>query len=56
MVMTDGGTLIRCPIGGIRIAGRYARGVRIVSVSEGEKVVSVARLADDADSDETAGK
>jgi DNA gyrase subunit A len=56
MVMTDGGTLIRCPVEGIRIAGRNTRGVRIVSVSEGEKVVSVARLADDAESDEPTGK
>ncbi len=56
MVMTDGGTLIRCPVGGIRIAGRNTRGVRIVSVSEGEKVVSVAHLADDAETEATNGK
>jgi DNA gyrase subunit A len=51
MVMTDGGTLIRCPVEGIRIAGRNTRGVRIVSVAEGEKVVSVAHLAEDAEAD-----
>jgi len=56
MVMTDGGTLIRCPVEGIRIAGRNTRGVRIVSVSEGEKVVSVAHIVDDAEADEATGK
>ncbi|MCW5745156.1 MAG: DNA gyrase subunit A, partial [Alphaproteobacteria bacterium] len=56
MVMTDGGTLIRCPVEGIRIAGRNTRGVRIVSVAEGEKVVSVARIADDAEAETVAGK
>ena len=39
MLVTDGGTLIRCPVDGIRIAGRATRGVRIVNVSEGERVV-----------------
>ncbi|HEX2885093.1 DNA gyrase subunit A [Vineibacter terrae] len=56
MVMTDGGTLIRCPVEGIRIAGRNTRGVRIVSVADGEKVVSVAHLVDDAEADEATGK
>ncbi|HJQ57901.1 MAG TPA: DNA gyrase subunit A [Vineibacter sp.] len=56
MVMTDGGTLIRWPVEGIRIASRYSRGVRIAALYQGEKVVSVARLADDTDTDEAAGK
>ncbi len=56
MVMTDGGTLIRCPVAGIRIAGRNTRGVRIVAVAEGEKVVSVAHLVDDAEADAATGK
>ncbi|WP_231712540.1 DNA gyrase subunit A [Vineibacter terrae] len=56
MVMTDGGTLIRCPVEGIRIAGRNTRGVRIVSVADGEKVVSVAHIVDDAEADEATGK
>ncbi|QQS13573.1 MAG: DNA gyrase subunit A [Rhodospirillales bacterium] len=49
MVMTDGGTLIRCPVDGIRIAGRNTRGVRIVNVADDEKVVSVARIVDDGE-------
>ncbi len=47
MLVTDGGTLIRCPIDGIRIAGRATRGVRIVNVSEGERVVSAIRIGED---------
>ncbi|MBV8392552.1 MAG: DNA gyrase subunit A, partial [Alphaproteobacteria bacterium] len=47
MLVTDGGTLIRCPVDGVRIAGRATRGVRIVNVSEGERVVSAIRIGDD---------
>jgi DNA gyrase subunit A len=46
VLVTDGGQLIRCPVGGIRIAGRSTRGVRVFDVDEDERVVSVARLAD----------
>jgi len=47
MLVTDGGTLIRCPVDGVRIAGRGTRGVRIVNVSEGERVVSAIRIGED---------
>jgi DNA gyrase subunit A len=47
MLVTNGGTLIRCPVDGIRIAGRATRGVRIVNVSEGERVVSAVRIGED---------
>ena len=47
MLVTDGGTLIRCPVDGIRIAGRGTRGVRIVNVSEGERVVSAVRIGEE---------
>jgi len=47
MLVTDGGTLIRCPVHDIRIAGRATRGVRIVNVSEGERVVSAIRIGED---------
>jgi DNA gyrase subunit A len=47
MLVTDGGTLIRCPVDGVRIAGRATRGVRIVNVSEGERVVSAIRIGED---------
>ncbi|MBX9942546.1 MAG: DNA gyrase subunit A [Reyranella sp.] len=47
MLVTDGGTLIRCPVDGIHIAGRATRGVRIVNVSDGERVVSAVRIGED---------
>ncbi len=47
MLVTDGGQLIRCPVNDIRIAGRKTQGVTLFRVAEGERVVSVARLAED---------
>jgi DNA gyrase subunit A len=47
MLVTDGGQLIRCPIDGIRIAGRATQGVIVFSTAEGEKVASVERLTDE---------
>jgi DNA gyrase subunit A len=44
MLVTDGGTVIRCPVNDIRIARRGSAGVVIFRVGEGERVVSVARL------------
>ena len=53
VLVTDGGQLIRCPVSGIRIAGRTTRGVKVFRVGEDERVVSVAHLADvDADEEE----
>jgi len=47
MLVTDGGQLIRCPVDGIRIAGRSTQGVIVFSTAEGEKVASVERLSED---------
>ena len=49
MLVTDGGQLIRCPVDGIRIAGRSTQGVIVFSTGEGEKVASVERLTEEAD-------
>ena len=54
MMVTDGGQLIRTPVSQIRRAGRSTQGVMIIRVSEGERVVSVERLAD-MGSDEGGG-
>ena len=51
VLVTDSGKLIRCPVHDIRIAGRSTRGVRLFDVAEDERVVSVARLADDGEPD-----
>ena len=44
MLVTDGGQVIRCPVDGIRIAGRNTQGVIIFKLGDGEKVASVAHL------------
>jgi DNA gyrase subunit A len=47
MLVTDGGQLIRCPVDGIRIAGRATQGVIVFSTAESERVASVERLTED---------
>jgi DNA gyrase subunit A len=57
MLVTNGGKIIRCPVGDIRIAGRSTQGVTIFHTAEDEQVVSVAHLdepdEDDAEEAET---
>ena len=48
MLVTDGGQLIRSPVDDIRIAGRRTQGVTLFKVSDEERVVSVARLAEES--------
>lgn len=52
MVVTNGGQLIRCPVNQVRLAGRSTQGVRILRTSGDEKVVSVARLAEQDEKDD----
>jgi len=52
MLVTDGGQLIRCPIEGIRIAGRNKQGVIVFNTADDEKVVSVERVTDTGEDDE----
>jgi len=47
MLVTDGGQLIRCPVDGIRIAGRATQGVIVFSTAESERVASVERLTEE---------
>ena len=49
MLVTDGGQLIRCPVNGIRIAGRSTQGVIVFNTAEGEKVVSVERIGEEGE-------
>ncbi|MGX1305590.1 DNA gyrase subunit A [Amorphus suaedae] len=52
MLVTNGGQLIRCPVDGIRQAGRNTQGVIVFSTAEGEKVVSVERVSEVDDEEE----
>jgi DNA gyrase subunit A len=47
MLVTDGGQLIRCPVDGIRKAGRSTQGVIVIDTADDESVVSVESLSDD---------
>ncbi len=49
MLVTDGGQLIRCPVDGIRLAGRSTQGVIVFSTADGERVASVERLSEEAE-------
>jgi DNA gyrase subunit A len=44
MLVSNGGQLIRVPVGGIRIASRATKGVTIFSTAADERVVSVERI------------
>jgi DNA gyrase subunit A len=46
LLVTDAGQLIRTPVSQVRIAARNTGGVFILRTAEGERVVSVERLAD----------
>ncbi len=51
MLVTDAGQLIRTPVDQIRIAGRSTSGVWVLRTKDTERVVSVARLADNGEDD-----
>ena len=46
MLVTDGGQLIRCPVDGIRIAGRATQGVIVFKTASEEKVVAVEGISE----------
>src|SRR5947209_4638816 len=49
MLVTDAGQLIRCPVDGIRVAGRSTQGVIVFDTAEGENVVSVEHIGDEGE-------
>jgi DNA gyrase subunit A len=53
MLVTSGGKVIRLRVSEIRVIGRNTQGVRLIDLEEGERVVSVARLAEREDETET---
>ncbi|MCK1540842.1 DNA gyrase subunit A [Bradyrhizobium sp. 147] len=56
MLVTDKGQLIRCPVEGIRIAGRSTQGVIVFDTAEDEHVVSVEHITEEAESNGTNGE
>ncbi|MDA9817655.1 DNA gyrase subunit A [Flavobacteriaceae bacterium] len=51
IIITNKGTLIRSHVNSIRIVGRNTQGVTLIKAKEGEKVVSVARVAHSGEED-----
>ncbi|HCU90973.1 MAG TPA: hypothetical protein DGR97_13570, partial [Gammaproteobacteria bacterium] len=41
MLISDGGTLVRTPVSGVSVLGRNTQGVRLINVTEDEKLVGV---------------
>lgn len=46
MLVTSTGKIIRMRVADIRVIGRNTQGVRLIDIEEGERVVSLARLAE----------
>jgi DNA gyrase subunit A len=47
VLVTNGGQLIRCPVDGIRIAGRGTQGVIVFDTAAAEQVVAVERITEE---------
>ncbi len=44
MLISQSGTLVRTPAGGISVMGRNTQGVRLINLDEGEKLVGLERI------------
>jgi len=53
MLITSGGVLIRTKVEQIRETGRAAAGVRLINLDEGETLVSLERVAEEAEDENT---
>ncbi len=47
MLITDGGKLVRTRVNEVSVLGRDTQGVKLISLSEGERLVGLERIADD---------
>jgi len=56
MLITDGGTLVRTPVKDVSVMGRDTQGVRMIRLSENEKLIGIERVVtlgdEDGDSEE----
>jgi DNA gyrase subunit A len=55
MLITEKGMIIRLNTADISIIGRNTQGVRLIQLEEGDRLVSVARLAEREDDEESPG-
>jgi DNA gyrase subunit A len=54
ILVTDGGVLLRIAVQGIRVSGRNTKGVRLINLGDGERVVSFEHFCERDVGDETA--
>ena len=52
MLITDSGRVIQIPVVNIRVTGRNTMGVTLMRVEDGERIVSIARVVDDEESED----
>ncbi len=52
MLITDGGTLVRTPVKDVSLVGRNTQGVRLINLSNDEKLVGLERVIEDEDEDD----
>jgi len=53
MLTSKDGMMVRIPVNGIRVQGRSTMGVTIMKLNEGDKVVSVAKIVEDGDEEDS---
>ena len=46
MLVTDGGTLVRTHVAEVSVMSRNTQGVKLISLTEGEKLVALERIAE----------
>ena len=56
LVISDDGTIIRMDVAEISVYGRATQGVRLMRVSEGSRVISIARTPKEGSEDEASGE
>ena len=54
LLITDDGTIIRSPVNSIRVCGRTAQGVKLMRISDENRIASVARAEREEPEDENA--
>jgi len=52
MLLTAKNQSVRCPVNGIRETGRGAKGVKLIDLAEGDKLLSIARIVDTRDDED----
>jgi DNA gyrase subunit A len=55
MMITRNGMIIRCPVRGISVIGRQAKGVKVINLNKGDSLVDVALLAGEKDDNGSGG-